>query len=157
MFPKRSNPCHSVEQWHFSARGRISRRLIPSAQAHSGAARRLAGTLASIILLALASSSPFSVLAQKPASPSTTANLPAGAMQAKATTACTECHEARIIVQQRLSKAAWAKEVEKMTKWGALVDLADRDALIDYLSVNFSADQPAYEPQKTTALKAGKR
>lgn len=71
-------------------------------------------------------------------------------MQAKATTACLECHEARIILQQRLSKAAWTKEVDKMTKWGAVVDPADRDALIDYLSANFSPDQPAYEPQRTS-------
>jgi len=70
-------------------------------------------------------------------------------MQAKATTACLECHEARIILQQRLSKAAWTKEVDKMTKWGAVVDPADRDALIDYLSTNFSPDKPAYEPQRT--------
>jgi hypothetical protein len=71
-------------------------------------------------------------------------------MQAKATTACLECHEARIILQQRLTKAAWTKEVDKMTKWGAVVDPADRDALIDYLSANFSPDQPAYTPQRTS-------
>ena len=63
--------------------------------------------------------------------------------------ACLECHEARIILQQRLSKAAWTKEVDKMTKWGAVVDPADRDALIDYLSTNFGPDKPAYEPQRT--------
>ncbi len=83
----------------------------------------------------------------------TTEDLPSGAMQAKAATACTECHEARIIVQQRLSKAAWTKEVDKMTKWGALVDAADRDALIDYLSANFSPDKPPYEPPRSSALK----
>jgi mono/diheme cytochrome c family protein len=75
--------------------------------------------------------------------------LPAGPMQAKATTACAECHEARIIVQQRLSKAAWTKEVDKMTKWGALVDPQDRDALIDYLSTNFGVDKPAYVADRT--------
>ena len=75
-------------------------------------------------------------------------------MQAKATTACLECHEARIILQQRLSKAAWAKEVDKMTKWGAVVDPNDRDALIDYLSANFSPDKPSYEPQRTSAGKS---
>jgi len=74
-------------------------------------------------------------------------------MQAKATTACLECHEARIILQQRLSKPAWTKEVDKMTKWGAVVDPADRDALIDYLSANFSPDKPAYEPQRTSGGK----
>ena|ERR1700677_3546431 len=87
--------------------------------------------------------------AQKSANANVTAELPAGAMQSKATSACTECHEARIILQQRLSKGAWAKEVDKMTKWGALVDPADHDALIDYLSTNFSPDKPAYEPPRT--------
>ena len=75
--------------------------------------------------------------------------LPAGPMRAKATTACTECHEARIVIQQRLSKAAWAKEVDKMVKWGALVDPEERDALIDYLSVNFGVDKPEYVPDRT--------
>ncbi|MGA8441603.1 MAG: hypothetical protein WB762_31025 [Candidatus Sulfotelmatobacter sp.] len=89
------------------------------------------------------------LLAQKSAPANVTADLPAGTMQAKATTACLDCHEARIILQQRLSKAAWTKEVDKMTKWGAVVDPADRDALIDYLSTNFSPDKPAYAPPRT--------
>jgi hypothetical protein len=84
---------------------------------------------------------PLAAPAQKSASANVTADLPPGSMQAKATSTCTECHEARIILQQRLSKAAWTKEVDKMTKWGALVDPADRDALIDYLSTNFSPDK----------------
>ena len=115
----------------------------------------LARKFATLALLALAAVSPFWALAQKPVPPNVTADLPAGPMQAKATTACLECHEARIILQQRLSKAAWTKEVDKMTKWGALVDPADRDALIDYLSANFSPDKPAYEPQRTVG-KSGK-
>jgi hypothetical protein len=68
-------------------------------------------------------------------------DLPAGEMQGKARTACMECHEARIILQQRLSKATWTKEVDKMIKWGAVVDPKDRDALIDYLSTNFPVDK----------------
>src|SRR5580698_10000764 len=72
--------------------------------------------------------------------------LPAGPVQAKVTTACTECHESRIIIQQRLSKAAWTKEVDKMIKWGAVVDASDRDPLIDYLSTDFGVDQPSYVP-----------
>ncbi len=75
-------------------------------------------------------------------------------MQAKATTACLECHEARIILQQRLGKAAWTKEVDKMVKWGAVVDPSDRDALIDYLSTNFSPDTPPYVPQRTSGVKS---
>ena len=104
-------------------------------------------SLAAIALLVLTS---LSAQAQK-----TAADLPPGTMQPKATTACTECHEARIILQQRLTKPAWAKEVDKMTKWGALVDPADRDALIDYLSINFSPEKPAYEPPRTAAKQRG--
>ena len=79
---------------------------------------------------------PSLLLAQAP-------ELPAGPAQQKVTAACTECHESRIILQQRLSKATWTKEVDKMIKWGAVVDAADRDAFIEYLSVNFPADKPA--------------
>jgi mono/diheme cytochrome c family protein len=100
---------------------------------------------AAIALLALTTGLP----AQKSVPANVTADLPAGPMQAKATTTCLECHEARIILQQRLSKGAWTKEVDKMTKWGAVVDPADREALIDYLSSNFSPDKPAYEPLRT--------
>ena len=80
-------------------------------------------------------------------------DLPPGPMKAKATTACTECHDARIILQQRLSKAAWTKEVDKMVKWGAVVEANDRDALIDYLSSNFSPEQPAYKAPRTSREK----
>ncbi|HKU27891.1 MAG TPA: hypothetical protein VJQ54_20645 [Candidatus Sulfotelmatobacter sp.] len=85
---------------------------------------------------------------------SLTEQLPNGPMHDKATTACTECHEARIIAQQRLSKAAWTKEVDKMMKWGAIVDAADRDGLIDYLSSNFSPDQPPYTPPRSARIQA---
>ena len=95
------------------------------------------------------------IWAQSASSP----ELPAGPMQAKATTACTECHDARIIVQQRLSKATWTKEVDKMTKWGALVDPPDRDALIDYLAANFGVDKPEYvaERSRSSATKKEKK
>ncbi len=82
-----------------------------------------------------------------------TESLPPGPMQQKATTTCTECHEARIILQQRLSKAAWTKEVDKMTKWGALVEAADRDALIEYFSSNFSPDRAPYDPPRSSRTK----
>jgi hypothetical protein len=77
--------------------------------------------------------------------------LPAGAAKEKAEAACLTCHEGRIIVQQRLTKAAWTKEVDKMIKWGAEVDAKDRDALIDYFSTNFGTDQPAFEAPRTPA------
>lgn len=108
-----------------------------------------AGAVAVVIIAVL----PFWALSDKPLTAKPTEDLPAGAMQAKATTACLECHEARIILQQRLSKGAWTKEVDKMVKWGAVVDANDHDALIDYLSMNFSPAQPAYEPPLTAADK----
>ena len=95
-------------------------------------------------------------VSQEPAVAHTMENLPPGAMQAKATTSCLECHEARIILQQRLTKAAWTREVDKMIKWGATVDTNDRDALIDYLSTNFNPDQPLYEPPRAAVAKSGK-
>lgn len=104
--------------------------------------------LAALLLVAMFQPN---ALGQKPAAVKITEDLPQGTMQAKATTACTECHEARIIVQQRLSKAAWTKEVDKMTKWGAVVDAGDHDALIDYLSTNFNPDQPPYVPPHSTS------
>jgi hypothetical protein len=78
-------------------------------------------------------------------------DLPAAPAQAKATTACTECHSSRIITQQRLSKAAWTKEVDKMIKWGAAVEAADRDSLIEYLSSNLPADKAPEAMPRTTA------
>jgi hypothetical protein len=103
-----------------------------------------------MVAIALCALSSFVAFAQKPPAQKPTEDLPPGAMQAKATTSCLECHEARIILQQRLSKAAWVKEVDKMTKWGAVVDDADHDALVDYLSANFSPDKPAYEPPRSS-------
>jgi hypothetical protein len=76
---------------------------------------------------------------------SQSAELPAAPIAPKVKTTCAECHTAEIILQQRLSKPAWAKEVDKMTKWGALVEPGDRDSFIEYLSTNFSPDKPAYE------------
>src|ERR1700693_5596215 len=82
--------------------------------------------------------------------------LPAGPTQEKAAAACLSCHEARIIVQQRLSKAAWEREMDKMVKWGAEVDPQDRDALIDYFSANFGPDQPPYVAPKTAGASVTK-
>ena len=121
---------------------------------HSAKSNRLTRTLAAIAVIALASMS-ISAFPQQAAKPAE--DLPRGAMQAKATTACLECHEARIILQQRLTNAAWTKEVDKMVKWGAVVDGNDRDALIDYLSTNFSPDKGPYEAPRTSIEKGSGR
>jgi hypothetical protein len=80
--------------------------------------------------------------------------LPPGAMQSKARTECTVCHDAHIIVQQRLSKPAWGKEVDKMIKWGAIVDASDRDGLVDYFSTNFPPDKPPYVAERSAPLRS---
>ena len=82
--------------------------------------------------------------------------LPAGPAREAAANACLSCHEARIIVQQRLSKAAWTREVDKMTKWGAPVDPKDHDALVDYFSAKFGTEQAAYVAPKTASESASK-
>lgn len=81
------------------------------------------------------------------------ADLPQGPLQAKMKTACLECHDSGIIVQQRLGKAAWTKEVDKMIKWGAVVDPGDRDAFIEYLSQNFPTDKELYVAPRTARAK----
>src|SRR5882724_7961612 len=116
---------------------------------HSGK-KSLTRTLAGIFILAFATA--FWAQDQN-ANVIGAQDLPPGPMQGKATTSCLECHEARIILQQRLSKAAWTKEVDKMVKWGALIEASDHDALVDYLSTNFGPDQPAYEPPRTSSNK----
>lgn len=80
-------------------------------------------------------------------------DLPPGPMQQEARTACLQCHDAGIIVQQRLDKATWGKEVDKMRRWGALVEDKDRDTLVEYLSSNFGADKPplAQSPYRNTS------
>jgi hypothetical protein len=91
----------------------------------------------------------WSVAAVADLGSSSNEELPKGPMQGKAMGSCSTCHEPRIIVQQRLTKAAWTREVDKMIKWGAEVNSQDRDALIDYFSTNFGPDSPPYVAPKT--------
>jgi len=71
-----------------------------------------------------------------------TASLEAG-KKAEATY-CVACHSTRLIDSQRLSAAAWAKEVDKMAGWGAVVP--DKQMLIDYLAAEYSNTKPAPAP-----------
>jgi hypothetical protein len=77
--------------------------------------------------------------------------LPAAPIQLKVRTACLRCHDSGIIVQQRLDKKTWGKEVDKMIRWGALVQQEERDAFVDYLSSNFPADKPPAAPKYAPA------
>jgi DMSO/TMAO reductase YedYZ molybdopterin-dependent catalytic subunit len=46
---------------------------------------------------------------------------------------CLICHNDDVIRQQRLTRAQWTAEINKMTGWGARIDDAGRDALLNYL------------------------
>jgi mono/diheme cytochrome c family protein len=70
------------------------------------------------------------------------ATLDAG--QKEAGVACTPCHSLRLVQSQRLSKAAWNKELDKMSGWGTKI--TDREALLEYLVANYGDDKPAVPP-----------
>ncbi len=51
--------------------------------------------------------------------------------------ACVACHDEDVIRQQRLTRAQWDGEINKMIGWGARVRDEDRNALLDYLFSNY--------------------
>ena len=53
---------------------------------------------------------------------------------------CSQCHALRLIHSQRLSTAAWGKELDKMAGWGA--EIKERQLLLDYLSAEYSDAKP---------------
>jgi len=57
---------------------------------------------------------------------------------------CLPCHSLRLIHSQRLSRAAWNKELDKMAGWGSKYQ--DRDALLEYLVANYGDDRPMAPP-----------
>ena len=61
---------------------------------------------------------------------------------------CFGCHGLRIVHSQRLSRATWERELDKMVRWGA--DIKERPALLDYLAANFGDDKPLPAAPKST-------
>lgn len=62
-------------------------------------------------------------------------------------TACVACHGLRLIRTQRLSKAAWSKELDKMANWGAA--MPERQLLLDYLAEEYSDSKPLPPPERS--------
>ncbi|HTP36641.1 MAG TPA: hypothetical protein VMJ75_30905 [Candidatus Acidoferrales bacterium] len=58
--------------------------------------------------------------------------------------ACLPCHSLRLIHSQRLSRAAWGRELDKMAGWGT--KYSDRDALLEYLVATYGDDKPVTPP-----------
>ncbi|MBI4475787.1 MAG: hypothetical protein HY654_01360 [Acidobacteria bacterium] len=50
---------------------------------------------------------------------------------------CLTCHGTDLIQQQRLARAGWLRELEKMTRWGAVLTEEERNLTADYLATNF--------------------
>jgi mono/diheme cytochrome c family protein len=61
--------------------------------------------------------------------------------------ACVQCHSLRLVESQRLSAAAWGKELDKMQRWGA--EIQDRQALLDYLSREYPDTKPVPRPERS--------
>jgi cytochrome c5 len=73
-------------------------------------------------------------------------DLPEGKGAELARDKCVSCHEADLIVSQRLSRQGWTREVEKMIRWGAAVSDAEKEVLIDYFAAHFKPRSAASAP-----------
>src|SRR5262245_53798744 len=73
-------------------------------------------------------------------------DLPEGKGAELARDKCLNCHEADLIVSQRLSRQGWTREVEKMIRWGAVVSDAEKEGLIDYFAAHFKPSSGATSP-----------
>jgi mono/diheme cytochrome c family protein len=65
-------------------------------------------------------------------------DLPAAPGVELARAKCLGCHEADLIVAQRLARAGWIREIEKMTRWGARVSDEEKEKLADYFAAHFA-------------------
>jgi mono/diheme cytochrome c family protein len=87
------------------------------------------------LLLAMLVGASASLINSQAATPQ---DLPAGKGVELARGKCLGCHEADLIKQQRLSRAGWVREIEKMVRWGARVSDEEKEALTDYFAAHFS-------------------
>jgi len=58
---------------------------------------------------------------------------------------CLPCHSLRIIHTNRLSRAGWNRELDKMGGWGT--KYTDREALLEYLVASYGDDKPVAPPE----------
>jgi mono/diheme cytochrome c family protein len=64
-------------------------------------------------------------------------DLPSGKGAAIVQAKCLSCHEADLIRQQRLTRAGWERELDKMLRWGAVILPDERSVVIEYLAANW--------------------
>lgn len=65
-------------------------------------------------------------------------DLPAGPGREIVAKRCLTCHDGDLIAAQRLSRAAWTRSVDKMVRWGAVVEADERDLMLGYLAAHFA-------------------
>jgi hypothetical protein len=102
--------------------------------------------LFTIVVFAIIVFASIPVSAQAPSAPAKP--LPPGPMQAKVKAACTQCHNTGRIMEQHLSRQQWTGELQKMEGLGAVIDDADRDAILAYLTKNFGPSKTEKTPEK---------
>jgi cytochrome c5 len=83
-------------------------------------------------------------------------DLPAGAGADVVRAKCVLCHETDLITQQRLSRPGWVREVDKMIRWGTVVNETEKEAIINYLAANFGP-KPAVATASSSAEDPGKK
>jgi mono/diheme cytochrome c family protein len=64
-------------------------------------------------------------------------------------TGCVPCHSLRLVNAQRLPRAAWDRELNKMAGWGWTAKPEERAALLEYLVANYGDDKPVPPPEKS--------
>lgn len=67
-----------------------------------------------------------------------TQELPEGPGRDLVVKRCVTCHEADLIAQQKLTRTGWSRSLDKMIRWGALVETAEREPMLDYLAARFT-------------------
>ena len=75
-------------------------------------------------------------------------SLPAGSGKQLVEASCFPCHSADMLVQQRLTEKQWTAEVDKMIRWGAVMNESDKPAMIAYLAKSFGPSNK-FTPVKT--------
>ena len=76
-------------------------------------------------------------------------SLPAGKGKSQIAASCYPCHASDILVQQRLTEKQWNAELDKMIRWGSIVNESDRPIILAYLTKNFGVDNHRFVPIRT--------
>lgn len=114
--------------------------------------RRLAGVSVIVASVGGGAALAAQALAPTPAQ-APAAALPQSAGADVATAKCIGCHQADLIVSQRLSPTGWDREVAKMERWGAKLSPEERPVLVGYLAREFGVRPKA--SHDATAVAAG--